>query len=86
VRHDVVWSQDAYRSLQEIWNKAVNKENIDNAIDDIQATLAENAHEKGESRPDGSRIYFASPLAIAYLANDRTTEVEIRAVWAIRRT
>jgi hypothetical protein len=86
VRHRVVWSRDAYHSLQEIWNKAFNKETIADAIDDIQATLAANAHEKGESRPDGSRIYFASPLGIAYLANERTTEVEIRAVWAIRRT
>jgi hypothetical protein len=85
VKHEIVWSPTAYRSLQTIWDDAFDREAIARSVDKIQAALSENAHEKGESRPNGSRIYFASPLGIAFWANDRTTEVEVRAVWIIRR-
>jgi hypothetical protein len=85
VKQKIVWSLEAYRSLQKIWEDAFDREAIAHAIDEIQTSLAENAFETGESRPDGSRVYFASPLGIAFLANDRTTEVEIRAVWTYRR-
>ena len=85
MRHQVVWSAEAYRSLQRIWDEAFDREKIADAIDEIHEALAEHADERGESRPNGSRIFFASPLGIAFWANERATEVEIRAVWIFQR-
>lgn len=85
MKHEVVWSSSAYRSLQEIWDDAFDREAIAHAIDEIQIELSNDAHAKGESRPGGARVFFASPLGVAFWANDRTTDVEIRAVWIFRR-
>jgi hypothetical protein len=82
VIHQVVWSDEAYRSLAEIWEASYDREVIAHAIDEVLAALGEDAADQGESRSDGLRIFFASPLAVLYWANERTTDVSIRAVWA----
>lgn len=80
--HQVVKSKEAYRSLVEIWEASYDREIIAHAIDEILAAIGEDAADQGESRSDGLRISFASPLAVLYWANELTTDLSIRAVWA----
>ena len=82
--HRVVWELAAARSLEEIWDAAFDQESIGLAIDVIHEELSEDAMQKGESRDEGFRVFFAPPLAVLYWANDRATEVTIEAVWTIR--
>ena len=82
--HQVVWMPRAARALAVIWNAAYDRELIAHAIDSIHTELAEDAHEKGESRDDGFRIFFATPLAVLFWCNERATQVSIANVWTTR--
>jgi plasmid stabilization system protein ParE len=84
VNHEVVWSNVAYRRLMKIWDDTYDRESIAHAIDRIQDELEVDASQKGESRPEGLRVFFAAPLAVVFWANERTTEVEIADVWIYR--
>jgi len=86
MRHDVVWTARAFRRLEKIWDEAYDREAIAHAVDRIQDHLAVDASLKGESRPEGLRVFFAAPLGVVFWTNERTTEVEIVDVWAFRST
>jgi len=82
VNHDVVWTVEAYRALQSIWDSAGDREQVVHAIDEILDQLAVDAADQGESRANGSRVIFVRPLGVSFWANARTTEVLIFDVWA----
>lgn len=84
MRYRVRWSRAAEDELTRIWLRATNRAAITAAAQSIDARLAANASNEGESRPHGLRIIFASPLAATYRVNTNTGEVYVANVWRFR--
>jgi flavin-binding protein dodecin len=50
----------------EIWMRAAVRDAVARAADELDATLSRNADQQGESREDGVRVTFATPLGINF--------------------
>ena len=82
----VRWVQDALNELAIIWTNADAdlRKRITAAAHIIDKDLQHNPHEKGESRPDGYRIFVESPLGVFFRVAENTFEVEVCRLWLIR--
>lgn len=85
MNYRVVWDVTAYRELERIWSEAEHIRPYLNAFDEIESLLAVDAHEQGESRPDGRRILIVSPLGVLFRAQPRLGETHVLDVWTISR-
>ena len=85
MNYRVVWDVSAYRELERIWSEAEPVHPYLNAFDEIDSLLSVDAHEQGESRPDGRRILIVSPLGVLFRAQPRLLETHVLQVWSISR-
>ncbi len=85
MKYTVVWKPAAERHLMEIWMRADNRDAIARAADNLDASLAHDPDEQGESREEGVRVTFVAPLGINFeiAASDR--QVRVLAVWRTDR-
>ena len=82
----VRWTPAARTDLADIWLKADSAQRrvITTAAQEIDNRLAVDAKNEGESRPDGRRIFFESPLGVAFRVDAAGAEVHVLRVWRIR--
>ena len=85
MNYRVVWDVISYRELERIWSEVDNVRSYLNAFDEVESLLAVDAHERGESRPDGRRILIVSPLGVLFRAQSRLGETYVLDVWPISR-
>jgi hypothetical protein len=57
---------------------------ITSAAQAIDNRLAVDAKNEGESRPGGRRVFFESPLGIAFRIDQSGADVHVLRVWRIR--
>jgi plasmid stabilization system protein ParE len=81
---DVVWSPAAERELTELWLDAADRALVTEASKRIDETLERNAPNEGESRPDGRRVLFATPLAVVFRVWPDYRRVLVSHVWRFR--
>lgn len=83
----VVWLQTALEELATVWALADSegRKAFTAAAHNIDLRLKANPHEQGESRDEGERIFFASPLGITFEIKDQYSIVRVLHVWDIRR-
>lgn len=81
MKYTVVWKPAAERHLMEIWMRADDRDAVAHAADALDSALARDADQQGESREEGVRVTFASPLGINFEVNAADRQVRILAVW-----
>lgn len=66
MKYTVVWARSAEDRLTEIWLDAEDRESIAAAANAIDEALAEDAHQRGESRTETARVMFVRPLGVDF--------------------
>jgi plasmid stabilization system protein ParE len=82
----VRWTPAARADLANVWLKADSDQRrvITSAAQAIDNRLTIDAKNAGESRPGGRRIFFESPLGIAFRVDPTGAAVDVLRVWRIR--
>ena len=85
MKYQVLWSQSAHIELAELWISAADRSALSAAADLMDAALALNPLECGESREsDEFRIMFAHPLVVEFQVNPNNRTVIVVGVWRMR--
>lgn len=82
--YQVRWDYDAVVSLQLIYDAAIDKEELKNAITRVGLELARKPHSAGESREPGTRVFFQSPIIVWFFVDERMKDVVIYKVRPMR--
>lgn len=85
MKYTVLWSPSAKAELARLWNEASDRAAIAASADLMDAALAVDPLESGESREDDFRIMFAQPLAIEFELKPDDRRVKVVAVWLMTR-
>ena len=81
MRYTVVWSLAAEMELAELWRLADDRAALSAAANTIDSTLRDDAHDRGESRPNGIRIYHEAPLGVLFQVDQTDRRVSVIDVW-----
>ena len=81
----VTWDSDAIEQLQRIYDEALDKEAVVNAVTRIGLELAARPTEAGESREESTRIVFKFPLTVWFTHSQRMRDVVVFRVRAYSR-
>ncbi len=82
---NVEWIEDALDQLTRIWSNADSgvRKSITKATHALEKRLAGNPENEGESRSDGRRITFESPLVVVFrieAGGQTVTLLEVRLI------
>jgi hypothetical protein len=79
----VRWATSALNELTNLWVSADSKRRraITSAAQAVDRDLAINPRNKGESRADDARIFFAPPLGIIFEVEQPLAIVRVMRVW-----
>jgi len=83
----VEWLQSALDELTTIWTGADStlRQAITSATYEIDRQLRSDPFSHSESRSEGRRVLFASPLGITFRVEADRQRVSVLRVWAFRR-
>lgn len=81
MRYSVIWLPDAERELTDLWLNAPDRRAVTQASHAIDKRLENDPDTAGESRPNGRRIFFASPLGVTFRVDEATRQVQVLHVW-----
>jgi hypothetical protein len=84
VSYSVTWLPDAENELATIWMGAPDRDAVTTASAELDRRLADDPLNEGESRSNGRRIAFLTPLAILYRVHPQTKTVVVTRVWTFR--
>ncbi|HUY35266.1 MAG TPA: hypothetical protein VMV69_21150 [Pirellulales bacterium] len=84
MRFEVVWLPGAEGELTELWLNATDRDRVAQAAQRIDERLERNANIEGESRPDGRRVLFATPLGVIFRVWPDQRRVFVNHVWRFR--
>lgn len=73
----VAWDTTAVDELQRIYDDAMDKEGVVNAVTRIGLELAAVPREAGESRDKDTRVLFKFPLVVWFRVDERLQEVAV---------
>jgi len=87
MKYTVVWGPRADRRVIDMWISAdsVGRALVTAAANEIDRQLRIDAHEVGESRPNGRRILIVSPLVVSFRASKQDRLVRVINVWRFAR-
>ena len=83
MRYRIVWDPDAFQKLVSQWSAAGQPANTIKAFEEIEMSLAQDAHLKGESRKGHRRILISMPIGVIFRAFPDTNEVLVLDAWMI---
>ncbi len=85
MKFTVMWTSKAEEHLANIWIFADDRQAIVAAAARLDAQLATNPLECGESRTENWRIAFEAPLGIDFRVFPENRRVQVLAVWRTDR-
>lgn len=86
MNYTVVWIPEAEQELLNLWLEEENRQAVTEAVDFLDAELANDPLNIGESRPtEFLRIAHALPIGIKYEVKTDDQLVRVLAVWLCRR-
>jgi plasmid stabilization system protein ParE len=79
----VRWKQSARNELASLWTNAdsAQRRAITAAAHSIDQQLQTNPNNQGESRPNGRRVFFASPPGVLFRVDSQQSAVRVERVW-----
>ena len=77
MRYTVLWAEEAEEQLAQLWLDAALRDSVTKAAHVVEASLAINPSEAGESRASDRRIFITPPLVVDFEVHsaDRTVRV-----------
>jgi len=81
MRYSVRWKPNAEQQLAQIWLDASDRAAITSAARRIDLRLERKPTDEGESRGDGRRILFETPLGVRYRVIADDLRVEVLEIW-----
>jgi hypothetical protein len=84
MKFTVNWLPASESELAELWLNAPERDSVSRAAHIIDQLLESNPEEVGESRPEGRRIAFVSPLGVLFRLKTASV-VEVLHVWRFER-
>lgn len=83
----VQWVKSALDELTVGWTNADStlREAITSAVHELDEHLRTDPLAQGESRPEGRRVVFVSPLGITFRVDEGDRIVAVLRVWLLRR-
>jgi len=81
MKYTVVWKPEAERKLTELWLAAANRSAVTKAADRIDRELRYDAHIKGESREEPTRVLLIPPLGVFFRVDAPDRKVSVLTVW-----
>ena len=82
MNYDVVWNAVAERRLTHLWLSSRLRYAIKDAADRIDAMLARNPHDCGESREEEQRVMLIWPLGVNFEVDEARRRVRVTTVWS----
>jgi len=82
MNYEVVWNAVAEHRLTQLWLSSRLRLAIRSAADRIDAMLALNPHDCGESRAGQERVMLVWPLGIYFEIDELGRRVRVTAVWS----
>jgi len=79
--YTVLWKPAAEQQLARLWTEATNRGAVAAAADQIDALLARDPLNEGESRSPPTRILIVLPLAVNFRVREQDRIVQVQAVW-----
>jgi len=77
-RYTVVWTESAEARLAALWNENPRiRQEIADAADLIDATLAETPYAVGKASSERARYVVSDPLAVLYVVYDDDRQVHV---------
>ena len=80
---DVIWTSAAEQELADLWLDPAIRNEVTTASHTLDQQLQANAPNVGESRPNGRRIAFETPLGILFRIDPPGNVVRVLHVWRI---
>jgi hypothetical protein len=77
----VRWKRTALDSLANLWLEAGDRASVNNAVAEIDRTLARDPNLAGESRSENIRVLFSPPLGVFFEVNELHQAVFVLQVW-----
>jgi hypothetical protein len=84
MKFTVNWLPASESELADLWLNAPGRDAVSRAAHIIDQLLESNPEEVGESRPEGRRIAFVSPLGVLFRLKTASV-VEVLHVWRFER-
>jgi plasmid stabilization system protein ParE len=81
MKYTVHWLQRARDRLAAIWVAGPDRQAVTDAANRIDRDLQTNPQTLGESRGDGTRVYFDLPLAVLFRVHEPTRAVFVLDLW-----
>jgi plasmid stabilization system protein ParE len=81
MRYTVVWTAAAEGRFTQLWLASRMRHSIKDAADQIDAALALNPSECGESRNANRRAMFVWPVGVLFEIDDSQRQVKVVSVW-----
>ena len=81
----VRWTRRAINQLASIWMGATDRNAITQASHRIDVALASDPIAASESRPNGERVMYESPLGARFRVHSKTRTVRVHLCWQIRQ-
>ena len=80
---EVTWRDAALDDLADAWVRADvgTRDVLEAAVNSLNARLAADPTEEGESRPDGRRITFEMPAVVIFRVNVQARTVRVTHFW-----
>lgn len=77
MRYTVVNTFVADHQLAEMWLNALDRQQVADAFDRIEAELRRNPHVVGREHPDGWRVVAAAPFVVAFIISEDDRLVKV---------
>jgi plasmid stabilization system protein ParE len=79
--YNIEWVEAAEDDLADIWLRTPDRPAVTAAAAAIDRCLEQDPENEGESRPNGRRIAFFSPLGVRYRVVPGKRAVQVLRVW-----
>ena len=81
MKYKVVWTRAAESRLAQMWLASRMRHLIKEAADEIDASLAQNPYDSGESRDADRRVTFLWPVGVLFTIDEIQKQVKVVSVW-----
>ena len=82
--YTVVWVRAAEEALAELWTQAVDRDQVSQAANAIDARLRRSPETAGESRAEELRILLVPPLGVTFHIDPGARLVQVVDVWSFK--
>ncbi|MGE3803866.1 MAG: hypothetical protein AB7K24_04225 [Gemmataceae bacterium] len=81
MNYTVTYLPAAEQELTSLWLDSSRRSSVTRAVHLLDQELGRDPEQVGESRPDGTRIHFSSPLGVLFRFSSADRLVQVIHIW-----